>query len=195
MERLLRWWEFEGRYYHKDFIIGVKNLWKWFPVIWKDRDYDHAFIYYILKFKLGNQAKYISKHDRYLRAKRDSETMLLCSRLIERCVDDFYGMEYTEYHVSKFNFVGITDEDGLPENFKGLSRLEIDEVSENFDDYFKKYPRQYKKVLSGEINRFNTLVSEKDKKTIAMEIAHENQFRCQNLLFKIMNENIHNWWD
>jgi len=195
MRNLKLWWKFEGRYYHKDLIQGIKNLWKWFPIVWKDRDYDHAFIYDILKFKLEKQANYISKHDRHTRAKRDAETMLLCTRLIERCVDDFYGMEYMDYHVSNFNFVDITDDDNIPEKYRGSKKLEIEEISENFDEYFKKYPIQYKRVLSGEINRYGNPISEKDKKNIAMEIAHENQNRCQNLLFKIMGDNINKWWD
>ena len=27
----------------REFIVGVKNLIKWFPVIWKNRDWDHIF--------------------------------------------------------------------------------------------------------------------------------------------------------
>ena len=68
-------------------------------------------------------------------------------------------------------------------------------ISENFDDYFKKYPRQYKKVLLGEINRFGNEVDETDKQRIAMEIAHENQDRCRKLIFKIMESEIERWWD
>ena len=68
-------------------------------------------------------------------------------------------------------------------------------ISENFDDYFKKYPRQYKRVMSGEINRYGRPIEEKDKKEIAMEIAHENQDRCRKLIFKIMESEISRWWD
>lgn len=35
------WWYHNGRYYHKDFVQGVKNIWNWLPIIWKDRNYDH----------------------------------------------------------------------------------------------------------------------------------------------------------
>jgi hypothetical protein len=28
-----------------------------------------------------------------------------------------------------------------------------------------------------------------------MEIAHENQKRCQKLLFNIMHDHIERWWD
>ena len=29
LEKIKLWWRFEGRYYYKDFIQGVKNLYKW----------------------------------------------------------------------------------------------------------------------------------------------------------------------
>jgi hypothetical protein len=73
--------------------------------------------------------------------------------------------------------------------------MEDELISENFDEYFKKYPIQYKKVLSGEINRYNRPIEEKDKKLIAMEIAHENQERCHKLLFNIISNHIERWWD
>ena len=195
IEKIGLWWKFDGRYYHKDFIQGVKNLWKWFPVIWRDRDWDHSFIYEIIKVKLKNQSDYIGGHNRHTRAKRDAELMKLCSRLIQRCQDNHYDMEYMDYHESNYNFLDITDEDDIPEKYRKGKKLDIELVSENFDDFFKKYPRQYKRVMSGEINRFDRPIEDKDKKLIAMEIAHENQDRCRKLVFKIMSNRIEGWWD
>ena len=194
-DKIRLWWDFDARYYHKDFIQGVKNLWKWFPVIWKDRDWDSHFIYEIIRVKLNNQADYIGGKNRHTRAKRDAELMRLCSRLIQRCQDDHYDMEYMDYHESNYNFIDITDDDDIPEKYRKGKKLDIELVSENFDDYFKKYPRQYKHVMSGEVSRFSRPIEEKDKQVIAMEIAHENQDRCRKLLFKIMERRIEGWWD
>ena len=187
-EKISLWWKFDGRYYHKNFIEGVKNLWKWFPVIWKDRDWDTNFIYELIRVKLNNQADYIGFHNRHTSAKRDAELMRLTSRLIKLCQDDYYDMEYMDYHESKFNWLDVEDK-------PDLKRLEIEEINENFDEYFKKYPRQYKRVMSGEVSRFSRPIEDKDKKLIAMEIAHENQDRCRKLVFKIMSNNINKWWD
>ena len=174
--RIRLWWKFEGRYYHRDFINGLKKLWSWFPVIWKDRDWDQTFIYEVLIHKLEKQAKYIGERDWHTRAKRDAELMLLCARLARIQQEDLYGMEYMEYLDQEFEFVP-TDET------EKWFRMEDTLISENFDDYFKKYPRQYKKVLSGEINRYGKEVDETDKQRIAMEIAHENQDRCRKLIW------------
>jgi len=194
-EKISLWWRFDGRYYHKDFIQGVKNLWKWFPTIWRDRDWDSYFIYEVIRVKLNNQAEYIGGKNRHTRAKRDAELMKLTSRLIQRCQDDHYDMEYMDYHESNLLWLDVTDKDNIPEKYKDSKRLEIEEISENFDEYFKKYPRQYKRVMSGEVSRFSYPIEEKDKKLIAMEIAHENQDRCRKLVFKIMSNRIEGWWD
>lgn len=194
-KKIRLWWKFDGRFYYSDFFQGVKNLWRWFPTIWKDRDWDTNFIYEILKVKLKNQSKYIGFHNRHTRAQRDSELMRLTAKLIQRCQDDYYDMEYMDYHESKWNWLDNIEDDNFTEKYKDYKRLEIDLISENFDEYFKKYPRQYKRVILGEINRFDRGGEEKDKQLIAMEIAHENQYRCRKLLFKILENHIDGWWD
>ena len=72
LEKIKLWWEYDGRYLHRNFITGVKNLWNWFPVIWKDRDWDQTFIYEVLIHKLEKQAKYIGERDWHTRAKREA---------------------------------------------------------------------------------------------------------------------------
>jgi hypothetical protein len=186
-DRIRLWWKFDGKYYHKDFARGVKNLWRWFPTIWKDRDWDHAFIYNMLAKKLEFQAEYIGSRDIHTDAKRDAERMRLVARLIKLQQDDVYGMEYMDYHEQDTNWIDIEDTD--------LVKLEFIQKSERFDEFFAKYPRQYKRVASGEVNRYNRDFSDKDKQLIAMEIAHENQARCQKLIFNIMHDHIERWWD
>ena len=193
--KFITWLRYDAKYLHKDVIQGVKNLIRWFPTIWKDRDYDHSYIYEILRVKLENQAEYISKRDRHTTAQRDAEKMLLVARLITIQQEDMYDMEYMDYHESEYDFVDVTDEDGLPEKYKNSKRLEVNTISERFDEYFAIYPRQYKRVMSGEVNRFSRPIEEKDKQLIAMEIAHENQDRSRKLLFKLLENNINRWWD
>jgi hypothetical protein len=167
------------------FIEGVKNLIKWFPVIWKDRDWDHTFIYDVLKFKLEQQAEYIGGKNRHLSAKRDAEIMLLCTRLIERSKDEFYDMEYMDYHESGYNWLDVT---GRPD----LKELDITLISETFDDYFAKYPNMYRRVLNMKSPVFEL---DGSKQRIAMNIAYYNNERCHELLFKLMQRNIRRWWD
>ncbi len=193
LDKIRLWWKFDGRYYHKYFIYGVKNIWKWFPVIWKDRDWDQSYIYTILKTKLEFQAQHIHKYGFHVGAERDAEKMFLCARLIEIQQDDLYGTEYIDYHDVEYEFVP-TDET------KQWFEMKDTTHSENYDEYFAKYPRQYKKVLNGEdvLSKYlekDDIMDSNDKRRIAMFIAHENQERSRKLLFKIMEENIERWWN
>lgn len=188
----IKWWFEDLRYKPKQFVEGIKNLWKWFPIIWKDRDWDTSFIFEMFKFKIKNQSNYIGTKDRHVSAKRDAEIMMTVVKLMDRVQNEFYQMEYMDYRKTKHKFVLLPKKNPTDE---GMYEWVSEELSENFDEYFAKYPRQYKRVLSGEINRFRGEPHEKGKNVIASEIAHENHIRCRKLLFKLMEENIEKWWD
>lgn len=189
LENIRLWWKFDGRYYHKDFIKGVKNLIRWFPVIWKDRDWDYRYIWDLNIQKLKFQSKYIGENDNHTRAKRDAQIMMTCVRLMEKIKDNDYEVEHQEYYNSNVTFIPKILESG-----EKVYTYDSKVISENFDEYFKKYPRQYKKVLSGEVNRFKR-DGDKDKNLIAMEISIENHNRAKKLLFKLMDFYIEYWWD
>jgi hypothetical protein len=162
----------------KQFFQRIYNLYRWFPIIWKDQDWDDHYIFEILKFKLKNQAKYIGTKDRHMSAKRDAEIMMLCVRLIEKVQDEWYGHEYFNYHESEMKFIPSKSHPGSYE-------MELVELSEHYDDYFKKYPLIYRMVPD--------LNTSKDK--IAFQIARINEERAHKLLFTILEKNIRSWWD
>jgi hypothetical protein len=183
------WWKFEGRYYHKDLYRGIKNLIKWFVVIWKDRDWDSYYIFRIMEHKLKLQAKGIAKRDIHVNAKRDAEVMMTCVRLMEKIREGYYQSEYMDYHKSDYWFEDIEDQ-------PGWSTWESEIKSENFDDYFKKYPLIYKRVLNGEgVFGVGDETEYDGKMRIAMNIAHINHDRARKLLFKLMEYNMEKWWD
>jgi len=188
IERIGLWWRFDGRYMHKEFASGIKNLWRWFPTIWKDRDWDHSYVYEIIRVKLEHQAKSIGNRDRHTTAKRDSDRMRLVAKLIKLQQDDFYHMEYMDYHDAKYDFVP-TDET------EQWYTMEDTLISERFDEYFAKYPRQYQQILAQEMMSDTPMLHPDQKKYIAMAIAHTNMQRCRKLIFKIMESEIEKWWD
>jgi hypothetical protein len=183
------WWKFEGRYYHKDFVHGIKKLWYWFPIIWKDRDWDQHYIFEVLKHKLEAQSKYIATNDRHTRARQDARNMRICVKLIEICQKETYKMEYMDYVEDRSWFEPYDDK-------PGYSTWENEIISENLDDFFEKYPLVYKKVLKGEGPFTLDGVDEQEiKRRAAMNISHINQKRAHKLLFKILEQNIERWWD
>lgn len=185
--RIWLWWYHDGRFYHKYFKQGVKNIIYWFPIIWKDRNWDSHYIFNILKHKLKAQADYIGSRDFHTRAQQDARNMRICVRLIQNIQDDVYTMEYMDYSKDRHWFEPCNDG-------TGNSTWETENIWEKYDDYFKKYPLVYKRVMNGE--GFTSLEGrEDDKHVIALSMAHLNHQRAKSLLFKIMDTQIEGWWD
>lgn len=159
------------------FFKKCKNIIRWFPIIWKDEDWDYIYIYEILKFKLKNQAKYIGERNFSLNAKRDAEIMNLCVSLINKIQNDEYYHEWYNYQKSDFNFTPMENSD--------LKQLEINIIEENYSEYFKKYPISFKKFSK----------NEQKERQIARSISKYNHEKAKKLLFKIIENNIEKWWD
>jgi hypothetical protein len=73
--------------------------------------------------------------------------------------------------------------------------MESTQISDDLDEYFARYPRQYKRVMNGEITWYGKPTDTSDRKEIAMVIANENQIRSRKLLFKTLEENVDMFWD
>lgn len=186
-KRIWLWWDMDGRYYHKYLKEGIKNIVYWFPVIWKDRNWDKDFIYIMLQHKLKAQAAYIGKRDRHTRALQDARRMMLCVNLIQKIKDSDYTIEYMDYHKDRVWFTECEDR-------PGSSLYNSETLWEKYNDYFKKYPLVYKRVMAG-AGPFSIKGREDDKHVIAMNIGYVNHERAMELLFKIMKDNIEGWWD
>jgi hypothetical protein len=169
----------------KRFFRQVYNLIRWFPVIWKDRDWDHEFIYTILQTKLKYQAEYISKNNRHMNAQYDAQRMMTCVRLIEKIKKESYADEYIEFHELEFSSTKIEDSD--------LYQLDITTKREWFDDYFLMYPLDYKRVIVTGEGRLNLIENKKDR--IASNMSRNRHARAQRILFQILDRHIGGWWD
>ena len=185
--KLYRWFRWDAKHAHRDIAQGFRNLWKWFPLIWKDRDWDDHFIFEALKFKIENTAKYIEKNNRYIGCERDVQTMMTCVRLIEKIQNQFYDLEHTDYMDQKFSFEKIEDSD--------LSKLNIETISENLSDYFSKHPNIHRRALKSSITREKWYYNEVSDQTLAMWMSHYNHNRARKILFSLMERNIEKWWD
>jgi hypothetical protein len=181
----------------KGFFTSIGNLIKWFPVIWKDRDWDDHYIFEVFKFKLEKQAKYIKEKGFHTNSDLDAKRMMLCVKLMEKIQEDFYTMEYMDYEDKDFFFVptgeGIEDGDG---GYYMETRLK----KENLNDLLKKYPLVYKKIVTNKKHQIfkidnEDLTSYDVKSRIALNIGRYNHERARKLLFKILSENIESWWN
>lgn len=178
--KLYRWFKWDAKHLHRDIAQGFKNLWRWFPIVWKDRDWDDHFIWEALKFKIANTAKYIGGHDRHVTASRDAEIMRTCVRLIDKIQTEYYHLEYTDYHEFKLSTKPAPADFGTD-----VYELDVQTIWEDYKPYFAKYPKQYKKWSA----------KHKEDSTIALKIAMDNHKKAKSLLFKLLEENIESWWD
>ena len=164
----------------KDFYYNLKgylkNIIKWSPILWKDRDWDHYYIVDALRFKINNTAKYISKNKRYIGWERDVERMNLVVRLIDKMQEEYYSCEYQEYYNSVFSFEDTKNPD--------LKELLIIPTRNDLSFYFKKYP-----------NTFKLFPNEESDLKAALKVSNHLHNKCKRILFKLIEQNIEKWWD
>ena len=181
--KLYRWFKWEAKHVHRDIAQGIKNLWKWFPIVWKDRDWDDHFIFEALKFKLKNTADYLAKHDRYVGVEDDIRYIRICEKLIQRVQDNYYQEEYFDYYDFNIEWIPVEGKDDFVEFKEHETRNEVDK-------YIAKYPNTHKKVLN------NPKYKGYQKDTgMALAMGIERHLKARKLLFKILERKIEGWWD
>jgi hypothetical protein len=182
--KVYRYFRWDFKYIHKDIKKGVINLIRWFPVVFKDRDWDHHFMYEIMKLKLKNMSKYLEKYGHHVGGDRDVERINTCVRLIQKIQDDFYASEYNDYHESKFHWVDVIDK-------PDTKRLVMDDEYDvqRLGEYFTKYPNDYR--------RADTMVKHMRDVPLsrAIVMGANREERARKILFTIIERNLHGWWD
>lgn len=73
---------------------GVKNLIKWFPVIWKDRWWDHSYLYSILRYKLSLMEEGFRTSGISVNSEKDARNIKICILLLDRLIKDDYSNDY-----------------------------------------------------------------------------------------------------
>lgn len=162
------------------FLTGCKNVIRWSPTIFKDRDWDDWYIYNILQKKIEFQRQEIIYANRHMQVDIDNRDMTIVLNLIERVKEDYYGIEYLDYSESKFRFEPIDGDDKY-------YTMEEDIISENYDNYIKKYPSSVRRVLKEN--------PDLNKKDLCFWVAKHNEEKAHDLLHKILKEKMRRWWD
>jgi hypothetical protein len=162
------------------FFGGIKNILRWIPTLYKDKDWDDWYIFTILQKKIEFQRREIIYANRHMQVDRDNRDMTIVLNLIERVKEEYYGAEYLDYSETKFRFEPV-------EGVRELYSMEEDVISENYDVYLRKYPSSVRKVLKKK--------SGLDKRDLCYYVAKHNEKKAHDLLFKILKERMRWWWD
>ncbi len=73
----------------RDWWRGLRNLWSYAPIIWRDRDWDQAYLYELLHFKLKRMESCL-RAGGHVHASRDAAQIRVAAACLKRVMDDDY---------------------------------------------------------------------------------------------------------
>lgn len=139
---------------------GIENLITWFPVIWKDRQWDHTYLLRIMEKKLQLMEDFfLSEYAMSADAEKAAKRILVAKTLIKRLRKDEYDIAghdkmnekwgELEFRNGTIEVENIKTEEDEEEYRKELRKV-YEEAEESrkqdldlFCQYFKKYLRTW----------------------------------------------------
>ena len=133
--------------FFKNVRRGIENLIYYFPVIWKDRNWDHSYHEYLMLAKLKKHYKYYTSGKvigAYEGMNKDIKAMRICIKILERREIGWYtSCWYSKYSYKEESIFGeskLTEEEQT-DNYRLLKiSHEVEARDWNiFCDIYKKY--------------------------------------------------------
>lgn len=134
---------------------GIKNLIRWFPIVWNDRDWDEGYLMILMQKKLEQMEKLHREHGHSENSTEIADEIKECLNSLSRVMEDDYTdevkREYTEdiERMVKEDLVsgGIVDSD--------INRATLYKFLLKEDELRKKDLRKvFSKDISNKINRW-----------------------------------------
>lgn len=187
-------WYMGWKHIPLNIIRGIKNVIRWLPVIWNDRDWDYSYALIFLKMKLQFMSDYHQQRQFYVGWENNVKWMRTIVKLIDKVIQEDYTSEYNNYHSSSYVFNGcsnIDDDEIKIEEFKSSI------INENFDDYFKKHPNDFKIVYNKAKKRnINLDINDVDDKLfVSTLLGYHLHNKAKKILFSILDWKIEHFWD
>jgi len=158
------------KYYN--ITYGVKNLWKWLPIVWKDRDWDHYYLYKLLNFKFKNM-EYL--HRNYSHIKNGdiiADQLKVVKLLTKRLIEDNYIEKIWNDHDKKWGEIKLNYE-STP-TYKNCVEVFLKRENIKTEEDKKQERKEFRRMSDKEI-----MLRKQDKE----------------YLFELMNKNIEGWWN
>lgn len=153
----------------KDFFddvrIGVLNIIKYIPIIYKDRDWDQYFLFKLMQFKLIRMEDLFINHSHLANNERYAKQMRVCINLLSRISEDEYHENVFKNHDKKWGDI---------------------EFSSGEEDFGITRPNVKTKEDEKQENKEYRILSDKLVKLQQQDI---------DMLFLNMRKYIQNWWD
>ncbi|MFA5153071.1 MAG: hypothetical protein WC554_10960 [Clostridia bacterium] len=93
----------------RNFIYSVKNIIKWIPVLWKDREWDYMFLYEIVYQKIHNMRKYHEKANFFVGVENEIKWMKVCEKLLRILIDSTYWEDEYDNKPLNIRKMNLTD--------------------------------------------------------------------------------------
>jgi hypothetical protein len=162
-------------YPFRDFYRRVRNVLRWLPTIWKDRDYDYSYITEILIKKLEfTRDFYLSDKAYSAEAEKVAEEIQEAINMLHKTKDswEFYedpAMELIEKKWGKttFEFVPLEDNPGFNEMKSKTEKVVTPEDKEQYSEDFRN----------------------------AMKTARKEYMKDKKEAYKFIAKHIDGWWD
>ncbi len=147
---------------------GIKNLFKYFKVIWNDRDWDFEYIYDLFEVKLTSMHKYFSSRDRIAEAsEKDADNILYALSLL-KSIKDIKGIQNEAFY--KFRIL-------YPDFELDMKFIESDN------------PKLKRIIWNFESDSQKALWNKCSK------LQYEIEKRKHNEFWTFMRDHIRYWWD
>jgi len=158
----------------KSIRVGLINLYRWFPVIWKDRDWDDHYIVEILIKKLEHQRDFFKSNKAYsANANEVASEIQYAIDMLRKTQDSFdhYELPATEALDLKW---GVRDISFVPIEGTNLTEMKSNIPNVKNEEDKKQYSKEFRESLQSARNQYM-----EDKRKVYTFIA----------------ENIDKWWD
>lgn len=164
-------------YWFKIKYRQIKNILKWIPRLWNQYNFDYGYAIDIFKYKLSDIADFLeSDRTKCVGAKERAQRIRMIIRLMEKVYNEEYNTEYQEKLESIYG----------KDNFKII----FTEIKEG------KHTGSYSMNYQYELNQSKELIKEiENTKDFLFKLSKEKQQRAHELLWKLIEHNIRDFWD
>ena len=154
----------------KNLKYGIINLIKWFPIVWKNRDWDYGFILDILKFKLINVEKMFRHYGNHMNSERDADNVHKALLYLDRMINYDYHDNVFKHHDKKWGQMKMEFKDSED----GKSLLDIIRPNVKTEKDKVKEHKEYRRLS---------------------EIVEKQEVQDYEMFFDHLKKHIRSWWD
>ncbi len=137
---------------------SIKNIIRWIPTLWNDRDWDGTYMHQIMKKKLEHMKEYFETTNIDFEGRlRVIEYISLCIKMLNKIIeDDFYNDSSSMIDkVEWFDVIGEIDSVMLKTRYKDpFDRDDMLEMMKIEAKYAEKYRKTLYNIIANRIQRW-----------------------------------------